>query len=68
MLLEQPSQYLAPSKGCTDLVLFGLFLWQNPQLFLSYIQLMFLTCCLTESSAVFVIHSANVFNMLFPCI
>ena len=26
---------------------------------------MFLTCCLAESSAVFVIHSANVFNMLF---
>ena len=45
VLLEQPSQCLAPSKGCADLVFFWLFLWQNPQLFLSYIWLMFSTCC-----------------------
>ena len=32
MLLEQPSQYLAPLKGCADLVFFWLLLWQNPQL------------------------------------
>ena len=45
VLLEQPSQYLAPSKGCADLVFLWLLLWQNPQLFLSYIWLMFSICC-----------------------
>ena len=45
VLLEQPSQYVAPSKGCADLVFLWLLLWQNPQLFLSYIWLMFSTCC-----------------------
>ena len=49
MLLEQPSQYLAPSKGCADLVF------------------LCVTASLTESSAVFVIHLTNIFNMLFPC-
>ena len=49
MLLEQPSQYLAPSKGCADLVF------------------LCVTASLTESSAVFVTHFTNVFNMLFPC-
>ena len=37
VLFEQPSQYLAPSKGCADLVFFWLLLWQNPQLFLPYV-------------------------------
>ena len=45
VLLEQPSQYRAPSTGCADLVFLSLLLWQNPQLFLSYIWLMFSTCC-----------------------
>ena len=45
MLLEQPSQHLAPSKGCADLVFFCLLLWQNPQLCLPYIWLMFSACC-----------------------
>ena len=45
MLLEQTSQYLAPSKGCADLVFLWLLLWQNPHMFLSYIRLMFSTCC-----------------------
>ena len=45
VLLEQPTQYFAPSKGCADLVFFWLLLWQNPQLFLSYIWLMSSACC-----------------------
>ena len=32
VLLEQPTRYFAPSKGCADLVFFWLLLWQNPQL------------------------------------
>ena len=38
------SQYLAPSKGCADLVFFWLLLWQNPQLFLPYIWLILFPC------------------------
>ena len=44
VLLEQPSQYLAPSKGCADLVFFRLLLWQNPQLFLPNVFNMLFPC------------------------
>ena len=39
VLLEQPTQYFAPSKGCADLVFLWLLLWHNLQVFLSYIWL-----------------------------
>ena len=44
-------QSLALSKGCADLFFF----------------LFVVVASLTGSSAVFVIHLTNIFNMLFPC-
>ena len=77
MLLEQPSQYVAPSKGCADF--FGFLK------LLLFIYFYFLgggggwgvgvgggvggwVASLAESSVVFAIHLTNVFNMLFPCV